>query len=568
MAIPIEQLVVKISADLSELRSEMATAKKTVASSTSEIKKSVASTATSFMKWTVVVLAARRAYTEFTKTINETDALIKQARVLGTTTNDLQAFRLAGELAGVSAQQMGIGLRFMVKSIGDTARGTGEAKEAFKDLKINVQELLGLDTTKQFELIADRIRRYGSNTKQASFATKIFSESGQRFLNIIRDTSKPLDAARQKIKEFGLELTDLESAQIEALNDQLTLMGRRWEGVKTRLLAANGPLVMKAINAVIQTTNNLRLVWAGVQLVVTSYARTAVGTLATVEMAATKVINALIDQINVLLRKLDETRVRMEMTLGLPVTTHGLGQLSKLESGLTNVFKTMESNASDALQRIRNDIGNIVTDIAHQDQSLQTMLTDLEDKANPVTIEQERQEKILQAKKDASDAAIKIAMDEANAKAVIASESTSTILGSLSDILGAGENMSREQFEWSKALALGEAVMNTRAAVMKIMAQQGAYAGPQIAAAIATGAAQVAAIASTTFGGGGSASAGGVSTGSSAVLPTQQVDINISGNGQTGAVGVDRILREIADLQRDGVNTTFNVMGVSSPENA
>src|SRR5690606_30253153 len=67
------------------------------------------------------------------------DALAKQARLLGFTTESLATYRLLAEQAGISSQTFDTAIQRMVRRTAEAAKGTGEAVNALKELGLSAE---------------------------------------------------------------------------------------------------------------------------------------------------------------------------------------------------------------------------------------------------------------------------------------------------------------------------------------------------------------------------------------------------------------------------------------------
>ena len=75
------------------------------------------------------------------RSLATSDALIKTASKIGTTTDALAGLRYAAELTGVATNTMDMALQRFTRRTAEAAMGTGEAKAAIKELGIDAQKL-------------------------------------------------------------------------------------------------------------------------------------------------------------------------------------------------------------------------------------------------------------------------------------------------------------------------------------------------------------------------------------------------------------------------------------------
>ncbi len=177
------------------------------------------------------------------------DALAKTSAKLGIGIDQLRGLERAAELTGGSIEQFRKSIVMMSKNINEAAGGTGEALEAFKDLRVNVQDLvqLGPDRAlitilKALDLIPGRIRKIG-------IASDIFgARSGTALLNLAAlgpQLEREIERSIQLVGRF----TDVELNLVERANDALGDTFRSLRGIADRLAVTIAPVVERIANA-------------------------------------------------------------------------------------------------------------------------------------------------------------------------------------------------------------------------------------------------------------------------------------------------------------------------------
>ena len=154
----------------------------------------------------VVTIAAAASAALLTKKIfNVADNIAKTADALGIGTTALQEFQFAAKIAGVETTQLDVGLRYLVKSVGDAKLGTGELTTA---LKGNNDALLAQLTSaksveEQFKIAMNAIRNTANATDKAALSMKLFgSRSGLALVNLAGGLEKSLALA----KKYGIAI--------------------------------------------------------------------------------------------------------------------------------------------------------------------------------------------------------------------------------------------------------------------------------------------------------------------------------------------------------------------------
>lgn len=167
------------------------------------------------------------------------DEVAKAADQLGTTVGQMQALSLAGDLAGVSTEQLGLAMRTSQRQISEAAAGSESAAEAFAQLGLSVDALRGMDSAQQFQTILTALKGVSDQTDRVNLAMQIFGRGGQGLLSL--DVATLQDAAAQ-IEAMGGGLSRLDAAKVEQANDAITKLktavGVLWDQVAVALAPA------------------------------------------------------------------------------------------------------------------------------------------------------------------------------------------------------------------------------------------------------------------------------------------------------------------------------------------
>jgi len=265
MATTFEELIIKISADVNDMRAGMKEAQEATKNANKSIGKSLANMAKSFLRLGAVIMATRRVINEFRQAINMADRLAKQSDALGISTQKLVAFQHAADLAGVNAQQFRIGIEAMTRNLGLAALGTGEAKEALKSMSLSVNDLLRMTPDQQFAAIAEALKGVGTQTERVAIATRIFGESGTRLIPLMQGGKKAFDEAEEATKRYGLALDRMDFKRIEQVKDSITRMKAAWAGFLRNLLANWAPELYAFFDTLQDMGFHLSIIWKKLQ---------------------------------------------------------------------------------------------------------------------------------------------------------------------------------------------------------------------------------------------------------------------------------------------------------------
>lgn len=165
------------------------------------------------------------------------DSQAKTAARLGSTIDELRAVQIAASDFGIEQGRLTSSLASYTKRLGDAARGTGEAQQAYEALGLEAKELVNLPLPEQLALIAERIADVDSAAERASIADRLMS-GGRTMVNLFEDGGQAIRAAVDEVDAFGLSLSQVDAAKVEAANDAMARIPRILEPIKTQLAVA------------------------------------------------------------------------------------------------------------------------------------------------------------------------------------------------------------------------------------------------------------------------------------------------------------------------------------------
>jgi DNA-binding ferritin-like protein (Dps family) len=182
------------------------------------------------------------------KTLKSADSLAKMSDRLGIATEDLAAYHHLTQLNGESSESFDKSLTKMTRTVGEFERGFGTGKKAFEQLGISIEDLQGKNPSEQFQIIGDSISTLGSKSQQASVAADIFGRSGINLLNTINQGSEGFERARAEVEKYGLALSRVDGAKIEAANDAILRSQQAINGVVLKATVQLAPVMEVVAN--------------------------------------------------------------------------------------------------------------------------------------------------------------------------------------------------------------------------------------------------------------------------------------------------------------------------------
>jgi len=171
------------------------------------------------------------AYREVGAAFARIDDMNKKASRLGITSQALKELSYSAELAGASADVMNDTLKTLQKNVGDAAMGTGEAAASMKMLGLDVDTIAGMSVDDQFKTIAEAISKIESPALQAALSAKIFGESSQQLMDVIRGGNDALDENAERLEHLQGTIDDSDNKAVADMYDAWTDVKMALEGL-------------------------------------------------------------------------------------------------------------------------------------------------------------------------------------------------------------------------------------------------------------------------------------------------------------------------------------------------
>jgi len=279
------------------------------------------------------------------KYADEIDKLAKTSRKIGITTAELQKLQYQAELTGVSTQTLNMAMQRMVRRTSEAAQGTGEAKNALKELGLEAQSLSKLSADEQFYEIAKAMRAVGNQGDKVRLAMKIFDTEGVALVNTMNSN---LALTAEEFDALGISVTQSGARMVEAYQDSKQKMSAIFSGFGLKLTEQLAEPFTKLIDWISQTIiemGGMEAVANKVALAMVKSFREVVGVIAKIAGLTDKVkIGIASEQL-----KGAQSRLKTKQSLGLD-TTANVKEIQKYTQKLSELNKGDNSlNSIDAL---------------------------------------------------------------------------------------------------------------------------------------------------------------------------------------------------------------------------
>jgi len=181
------------------------------------------------------------------------DATAKMSRALGISVASLQALRLAASLGGVGADQLDKGLKRMIKTVGDAARGLSTAKDALGTFGLDAEQLSGQRPDEIFKMIADRVKAAGNNVTTLTALMDIFgTRVGPEMISMLAQGRAGIEAIERETQALGLAMSGVDTAKVEAANDAWTRLKAIFTGIAQKITVELAPFITALVTKLVE----------------------------------------------------------------------------------------------------------------------------------------------------------------------------------------------------------------------------------------------------------------------------------------------------------------------------
>lgn len=185
------------------------------------------------------------------------DEMAKASRKVGVTTSALGELKYAADLSGVSFEELQKGLVRLSVNMGDVQKGTGEARDAFHDLGIDVEDSQKRLKNSDVVLaeIADKFAAMQDGATKTALAVKIFGRAGAELIPLLNQGSDGIQALREEAEKLGITFSTETGEAAEKFNDNLKRIEKALDGVKTQIVVGMLPALNDLASALVSTAS-------------------------------------------------------------------------------------------------------------------------------------------------------------------------------------------------------------------------------------------------------------------------------------------------------------------------
>ena len=306
--------------------------------------------------------------------LDATDALAKTATRIGTTTEALSRLHFAADISGVSTETLNMAMQRFTRRTAEAARGTGEAKDAIRELGLNANNLLQLDLDEQMIKLADAFGDVESDADKVRLAMKLFDSEGVALVQTLSAGSAGLRAMFDEAELLGAVMSTDAAKGVQDTKDEMARLGAVMSGLVAQFTAALAPAIGGFTKKITEMMKEVAASKGGFREFARSLAKNVLGTLLDIIRGAAKMANGFISALN----KINAARIEFMRIFGLGI----IGEQQKIEAAIANVEKAtgqMARNRSGKLKELRSELAQLKKTAEDAGLSLDSNLVELID---------------------------------------------------------------------------------------------------------------------------------------------------------------------------------------------
>jgi len=306
------------------------------------------------------------------------DTLGKTAQKLGVTSQALQKLRYASNLAGVETRTVDMAVQRFTRRLSEAANGTGEAKDALKELGLNAKELAKQPLDKQMLALADAFDNVQSSGDKVRLAFKLFDSEGVAFVNTLEGGSAALQQMFQEAEGLGFILSKSAVKGVEQANDAFTKLKTMLGGLVDQLTAGLAPAFQTIAETIRVKLVNAIKEAGGVEEFGRSLALTVVGLFKKAAQAIQSFTDETIRQLNRVIAFSVEIGKKLDIDWAKKLEPMNVKDL-----GLVGAFEELEARIR-ATQAANDIFGQSTETNSDKTKTYRKQLMDLADAAKDV----------------------------------------------------------------------------------------------------------------------------------------------------------------------------------------
>ena len=213
----------------------------------------IALTETAFRAARAVYDVAATQLGKIQERVDIADDVAKTSKAFGVNAQSLQAWRSAGELAGVEASVLDRGFLNIQKSAFDATRELSTAVDLFDMAGVSATDMAG-NMRPAEDIIREISQRMADGlipaTTQAALSSNLLRDRTGRFLNVLREGPEVIDANAERLRSYGALISDELLVASEEYNDSTQRLQESQTGLKNVIALGTLPALAAFKNTI------------------------------------------------------------------------------------------------------------------------------------------------------------------------------------------------------------------------------------------------------------------------------------------------------------------------------
>ncbi len=157
------------------------------------------------------------------KTAEASGQLVDLSAQTGLSVERLQELAFVGDQVGVSTDTVTKSMARMIRSMSDARDGTGDAKDAFRELGISITDSNGQlrDSEAVFAEVLDALGTVSNETERDALAMQLFGRSATELNPLIKTGSEEIARLADQARLMGAVMSEEDVMAMEAFGDEL-----------------------------------------------------------------------------------------------------------------------------------------------------------------------------------------------------------------------------------------------------------------------------------------------------------------------------------------------------------
>jgi hypothetical protein len=180
------------------------------------------------------------------------DKFAKLAQSTGVNVEALQELAHAGNLSGVSVDEMAQSMGVLQRNLAGASEGGREQARAFLALGVSIRDASGDLRSADAVMgdVADRFASMPDGTEKSALAMKAFGRSGAQLIPLLNEGRDGLAAMRQEARDLGIVMDSETRKSFVDLNDDQTRLKASLMAVKIQIVRALAPAITRITKSV------------------------------------------------------------------------------------------------------------------------------------------------------------------------------------------------------------------------------------------------------------------------------------------------------------------------------